>query len=713
MKKRKITMIYKQLIKINLIVFITYLISLFLENTTNFFHFSKIALGLAIIFISGLNLTVLLNIFLKKKFDAIEFLSISLIGSLFLVPFILTIENEIFKKTYEFLPFVTTITIALATIFAIIFTKKTKLEIFSFFHLTIKKILSSPLSWALVIAIITVSSIFFYKFLPDKDPFSWYIRLTQHLNHNTLSKFSYRPLFYSMSFLFHNLTGISIFIYLKYIIPFISLATFLPIWMVARRATDKRKQLMILLVPFLAPNVILYFLMGMPQAFFLVLLFYFIFFLIYSYLTGDKFYYYFSGIIAFSSTLYHEIGIIIFAFWAITVLTYERKKITANKKEFVLIAIIILSNFSLLQRYLNFFKSWSQKATDFLSHPHFNWMFPLKYTGFGGVEEGSQTLINVAKTYLGYAGPTIILSFILLIYLLLRGKINFKKYWPVIASSREIQILLGLFVFFFAITEILPRFPGIVLFPDRIWVFSAICFSSFIVGFAFLIKKSQISNQIFAIYFFCILLSIGGAFYGNYFKKYQITQGQFHSAEWIKNNLPEDRVILTSFQPQLIQYYSQSAQIGINGKLFHDYNNLRELLNEIKEPSVSIKNEEIIEYSQTIAKLTENQIHKYLNSKSIIEKNNIAINLALKNIEFSKNFLRKPTNQKNETDKHLYIYYTEISEKNPSFKRPGDTSYWGARPDERNLIILDHHPDKFKKIYEENIGNKVIIWKVL
>jgi hypothetical protein len=433
--------------------------------------------------------------------------------------------------------------------------------------------------------------------------------------------------------------------------------------------------------------------------------------LAYSYLTKDDIYYYIAGVIALSSTFYHEAGIIIFTIWLSITALHKLKKISLSKKDIFFIFIILISNLSTIENCKNFIIKWTEKITKAFFNPQFNFLFPLK-DELVNTRTITENAISFGKTYLGYAGPVIIFSALIFLYLLFRRKINIFKYWAIFKKSCELQILFIIFFITFVIAEVFPRFPGIVLFPDRAWLFVSIFFSIFIILFAFK-SKIRLSNRIYYIYIALIILSIGGAIYGNYFKKFLITNNQIQSTEWIKEKLPSDRLIITTGSIQLLENFGQSNTLIADVSYFHNENEIIHLLDGYYKNKTKDK---FNEYIKDITSTTNNYSQLYLNANDIGDKKLIAEELTLKNIDLSKKIannlellpsisVRPPTK--------IYIYYSEISKKNPSFKKSGTNKYWGMDETNRNLLIFEKHPEKFKKIYEKGEDEKVIIWEVL
>jgi len=94
-----------KLIKINSLLFASYLVIYFVAKLTGFelFSFLQIILGIAVFFITGFNCAVFLEKTLKLEFDFTETLMIGVIISLFFIPLIIFLSYQIIGTVKEWL----------------------------------------------------------------------------------------------------------------------------------------------------------------------------------------------------------------------------------------------------------------------------------------------------------------------------------------------------------------------------------------------------------------------------------------------------------------------------------------------------------------------------------------------------------------------------------------------------------------------------------
>lgn len=87
----------KSLVKLNIYVFLFYFLACFAVSRIDLgiFYYAKIALGLAIFFIAGLNVAKLAERIFRLNFDFWEFLTIGIFVSLFFMPVVVFIFYKI------------------------------------------------------------------------------------------------------------------------------------------------------------------------------------------------------------------------------------------------------------------------------------------------------------------------------------------------------------------------------------------------------------------------------------------------------------------------------------------------------------------------------------------------------------------------------------------------------------------------------------------
>jgi hypothetical protein len=191
---------------------------------------------------------------------------------------------------------------------------------------------------------------------------------------------------------------------------------------------------------------------------------------------------------------------------------------------------------------------------------------------------GWRNLAGVLKYYAYYVSPAFFLILLFFLYFFVRDT-AFIKYSKALFFSKEAATLFAAFLLFFSISEILPRLFNIAFLPERGWVFGGI----FSIVFLFLLFKQQKSNK-----FLCVLviislfINLGGALYINNLKKYMITSGNIASAEWIKKNLPSNRIIFSNISQNAMGLYSSSIAVGVPSDFYYNQTIYQKNLDQLK-----------------------------------------------------------------------------------------------------------------------------------
>lgn len=705
----------KTLIKLNVVFFVLYSLFQLLGSLESFLAFrivhSLIEL-ISILVLSGINITIIIRLFFKYDFDFWETLVFSSAVGLLFVPLLLTIEFSQFHILFEELPVVNSFVIFLIMVATYHFKENT-LE--NKFQLAIDKlpkniintIISSPLFLISILNILVTSIIFSaYYALPDLDPFYWIQRYAKDFQEGVIVELTAdRPLFSSLVYILNQGAHVDLYATYKYVIPFLSTLTLIPAWLVARKFPSKLMQTLILLLPLSSSSTILYTQIAMPQAVSIISIFYFFFFLIYSWLFNKNTFYYLAGITAFLGFFYHEMSAIIFASWLLVTLIFNYKFIyestTKNKLATFLLTLLIISNAHFLKNPVDFLLYWSGMITKNIPAIKLNFLFPAHYINMNGQSMGWSDTIGVIKYYLYYVGPTILFLLFVFIYFFAKND-TFKKFVINLRKSREIIVLFICFSAFFSISEILPRLCNIALLPDRAWVFTGI----FSLTTLFIIAQAN-AQRIKVISIIALIgvgVSIGGALYINNLKQYMITNEKLSSAEWIKNNLPKNRIIFTDMEWNLLQYYGISKVQVIQTAFYYDINTTLAEIDKLK-----IKKGDPEDNYSLFVKTSKKNIEE-LSNKNLSEHRNSILTLLDENIQQS-TALRSllHTGRINpENQEKLYIYYSKQNAKDPYVNRP----YYSENIQGERRVIFDQYPDKFQKIYEDTLNN-IVIWKIL
>lgn len=702
----------KKIILLNLYAFLFWIVALNLSVFDLIFlkylkSFSNLIIILVLV---GINLAALIQLFRAELFSKIEILSIASILSLLVAPLLITLEYAFFGSIFPKLPFINSLAIF---IFLLIIHHKKKtvnLENFDFLNLEFKKenilkFIKSPFFFAFLTctASITITFSTFYA-LPEFDPYYWYFNFQEMVARGTLTPINgYRPLFMSLVYIFNQSAQVDLYAIFKYIIPSLTLIILIPAYLVAKNQNSRLKQLAFLLVPFINASLFLYSQMPIPQAIFNIALFFFTFFLLYSWITQHSLFYFLSGIIILFAYFYHESALIVFLIWCtVTLLAYKENIlnfIKNNQLSSFLIFIILILNFSqILEGPYIFLSSQFNKAFFLKNIFNFNFLFPAEYSNIDKNLMGWKDLTGVIKYYIYYVGPTFFITITYFTYFFLRNQ-QFKKYVTKNLFAKELLVLLVSFFCFFAISEILPRFSGIALLPERSWIFGGI-FS--IIFLFFIFNHLYINRFLLIILIFSFFINIGGALYINNLKKYVVTPSDINLAEWIKKNLPSDRVLFSSNKKGPLQLYSDSIVIEIPANFFYDLNTYQQKIEEFRYGETDLS----VQYSALVNELYSNISDLKIND--IKNQRETIANLLEKNSTLSDKISNLLSLPNNENKHNLYIFFSKINENNPYINRP----YYKKINYSTDNFIFDKHPDKFKRIYSDQDDTN-IIWQIL
>lgn len=687
------------LIKTNLVFLFLFLVVFFLPfDSSSIGRIVRSFIELSFIFfLPGVNLAFLLQYFLKRKFSLLELINIALVFSLFLLPFFLTLEYTKWKTLTPYLPFINALLISIITAGICFFHKKRNLKNIPEFPLNNKALWNTFFSknflppFILYVTIV-ISIVTAYYPLPDLDPYYWITEYRTQFQAETITTFNgHRPLFSSLTYIFTQGAHIDFYAYFKYVLPAFLLLLILPTALLAQKFSHPLQKIIVFFFPFASGITIIFLTLPIPQALANVGLFFFFVFLAYSLITKDTFFYFLGGAALFFSFFYHEALAIPLALWILFSLWNYRREIFQKAKENRLAAFLLLFiALPILYSPLFFISSHIESLTTALLNSQPNLLFPQYYVNIDGNQMGWGDFFGVAKYYLFYIGPSLLLTFVILLYY-----IKNKVVRPFL-FSHEGKILTSTFLVFFIIAEILPRLTGIALLPDRAWVFAGTMALFFLIPlFSLPIGKNRFFLWLIILGFSA---NIAAAVYINTLKKYMITDQQLVSAAWINANLPNNRTVFTVESGRLLSFFSGSSVIKIKDPNFlFDETVFEREFNVRQVPFSEADQEKAIESLKIIVENIDTQ-----NAASNVQGlRNILSQIEL--IEQAKNATEKMANE----NKSYYIYYAAPSEKNPYVDRP----YIKKFEDKEGQIIFNRHLDRFEKIYSDE-KNHIYIWKI-
>jgi len=683
-----------------------------------------IATGLLVFLWSGFYLAWSTSVCFKKNLSLIEIVCFSFLADFLLFPILLTILFFSTKNLNENYPILILILVNLISFFILQFNKDTKVAIDI---PDIKKSIKSYIFWIFFAAVLFIAiNTTLYSHLPDLDPYGWLLKMKENFSKLTLGAINKRILFTSISFLLHNLLSLDLFYIFKYIYPFFTLSILFPLLLIAGRYKNLVFPAIIMLTFFASPVVLAAYLVPMPQIFWIILFYFFIVFLIHSSDNSENGHLFFiaGGMISLFGIFYHIAFSIFFIVWfMIAILKYGKNLLCRDKKTLFLIAIIIISNLKLLKIPYVFISRFTEKAlSGALIKFKMNLCFPYRYTNIDGNQMGWENLGGVIKYYAYYAGPAVLFIIISFIVFLMLSK-KFKKYFYKVVLIHGYAVVFSIFIFMFFLAEVFPRFGGMAMLPDRVWIFagiSTLVLTVWILDFininfnAERVFQNSIYKKYIVIYFFAIIISVIGAFYVNNSKRYLMTKEQIDSTEWIKENIPENSFFYSVGMRNLLAYHARSNIKFVDSKFFYDPDYFKSITDK-KEKSKVICTDS--DYKKLISNIDVLICDMERTKKKIIENNNLQVrDMAreeLRKIFLSnKNDITNPCLNKNVTKSNApseYVYYALPHSNNPYLHRPYLPSAWGFKMKKDKKFILDNYPEKISRIYEKD---GVIIWKM-
>ncbi|MBP6889206.1 MAG: hypothetical protein KBC83_03490 [Candidatus Moranbacteria bacterium] len=649
--------------------------------------------ALSIVFLlPGWNTAVIIATIFKKKFSSLEFFTFSIVASFIVPALLLAVEYQYLHILFPSLPIINTLLIFFAATICLQQNKKHSL-LFNIPHnpgsFRNLKILSAATFLYLSIMVSMTTA---YYPLPDLDPYYWLSQARDFFAKESLPTFlNSRPLFIAFTYLFSIGAQIDLYAYFKYALPLLSVVLIFPAALIAKNFRYPLQKSLAFLFPFTSGIIIIFLGESIPQTIVSILAFFVVAFAIHAYSQKNIFFFFLAGATVLFGYFFHEAFIIPLVSWILTTLYFFHAPIfRLIKKHFLVVILLTIILLPYLTQIGQYCLGISKIFLNSLSNIHPNLLFPQEYVNVDGNQMGWGSLFGVAKYYLFYVGPALLL----LLFLLPTIK---KHLWKEYLRSPEGVFLSLSFLCFFIIAEVLPRAIGIAFLPDRAWIFSGV----FALGFFLPLFKTRIGGNKLVLIFFLLGFSanIGAAIYINTLKKYLIPSEQLASAEWIKTHLPQERIIFTAESSRLLKFFSNSQVVSI------------------KDPNFLFDESVFAEKSETRQDVSITSEKKAAIESLQISVNNLDLESALSDIQKTKKLLEKieileeekQGKEQIQNKKYThYVYYAAPNKKNPYADRP----YMDKKPEREMEMIFNKHPEKFKLLYSDE-KNQIFLWEIL
>lgn len=693
---------------INILAYFLFIFFSWLAKNTEIplIGYSESLLTLAVIFVlGGFNFAALVQVLLRKKFGLLEFLNISAAFALIAIPLVNYTETLFLNKHSGTLVVINSLIIYLITLLIAKFLfVGGDIKLYNP-HFTLEwsgnSFFRFCLSAVVFYAILLFAIIAAYNALPDLDPYYWMSRNQTCVALNgARSCINERPLFETLNLLFTFSAKVDIYAYFKYVLPLLSMVVVLPAMLLAKTARTLPGKIIFVLLPLSVPSTLLYLLTPMPQMIAIILAYYFFYWLAYSATVRNSDFYYLAGIISFFIFWYHEVGIVFFLGWFIVTAIKKFRTISGyfrnQRTVAVLSLLLILSNIAYLKKPYDFAAYWIANFFGAFGLK-FNLAFPASYVNIDGNIMGWYGMTGVIKYYLFYAGPVLFAVFFIGAYYLYqhkkRGLNSLKpRYLP-----DEFLILSFIFSFFIILAEVLPRLFSYAFLPERLWIFAGITAFYLLVYFR---NEWESKQKISVGLLLLVLTGTGGAVYINQQKHYALPDYRLNAAEWMRDNLPSDQIVLTTGDKNLMRFHAQSHYYVMPPDFYCNQN-----LKSAKD-IWSIFEKGNVPYAPKLENI-ESAFRKDL--AEYIKKGEVPTVTALQAI------VSKYASMMSYGDKRLgeedlkssgYIYYYKEDPRNPYYSRP----YY-----KKNTVCessaFEGKPEQFKLLYDEN--GMVKIWKII
>ncbi|MDO8512118.1 MAG: hypothetical protein Q7S57_02505 [bacterium] len=698
--------ILKRVFKLNVVVFslfaLLFVWTRFIEIRLINYVYSFIVLFITLA-LGGINCVLLLQCCVKKTFNWLEFINIASISGLLIMPAFYFLEITFLDKDYIWLPVINTLFLFIAVLFFCLKGRASFIEEDN--KADQESVTKSYLLFGVIAVLffITVLLIITSYFpLLEQDPYHWMNKYRELFVDGKLAPLVDRPLFLVLTRIFINTARIDTYAYFKYVLPLLSCLILIPTWLVASRFKSRLHQLAILVIPLASPSTILYQITPMPQMIAIIATSNFIFWLLYSRLSGNRYFYYLAGFSIFLASFYYEMAVIIFLIWISVTIINDRKKITfiinSNKLTVFLLMIILLPYYNFVNNLLIFVIFWINKVYHSILLFQINWLFPAFYENVDQNQMGWPGFLGVSKYYLFYVGPPLLFTAgVFCCFFLFRASFRRRVLRSSVGSPEAVILCLG-FVTFFIISDVLPRIANVALLPERAWIFGGIFLSAFVVG---TMKHSEDNhyhnhNHYSILLVFLTLISVGAAIYINDLKKYVVPDYQLQSAEWIKNNLSGRRVILSVGNYNLLRFHANSVMYNMPANFYCD----KELEQSENLWRIVESTNPVFFPKKIVARQTLGKLENYLTQTNSVDSGKLH-----SIIDENVNDLKKGIELREGLKKNVFIYYYSDDPRNPYAQRPYREMTAQCFP-----LVFDTNSDAYERIYSDQ--DRVIIWRV-
>lgn len=650
-----------------------------------------------IFFVPATSIAAILLKLTWQRWDTIEFLSVAIAIGLTIVPFLFSLEAHLIHRLSPYIPFINAI--IAYTLFSIISSYSQTSE--AIVSHPIKNSEIFPITKSFIVSCIVLligifGMVLAYYPLPDFDPYYWLSKFREQFETGSvLSLASYRPLFSSITYLFNQSAHVDLYAFFKYVLPFLSILTLIPAMLVARKIQSISGQLTVFLLPIASASFFTYATLPIPQAFFAIISIFAILFSLHSFLSGRKIFFIFSGIILFIGFFYHEMTIFPLLAWLLSVILFERKKIVEFIRQeriaTLLIGLLLISNSHILFPLFSFIASWIQNLWPTIISLHPNLSFPAQYTNIDGNDAGWSGISGVSRYYIYYFGPAALFVLILIARAIKHQKIKYFLF-----DSKEKTFIIFSLIIFLTMSEVLPRIFNIALLPER--ALSVV--SLFLLALTPFFTHAFRRPLILAIIPIALIINLSGALYINNLKKYLITPEELSSAQWIREHLPDNRVIFTIDHERLLRFHADSKVIPVSTPTFYsDYADFQTSLSayDTSDPN------SVIHTKKQVAEIAES-----LSRIAYSKKDGNTVTLEIQKIIKRLTDATTLIESSEKTHEKFYIYYAAPNTKNPYLNRPY------MKPvvlDEKNFIF-NHYPEQFQLIYSDIIYG-IYIWEII